>query len=63
MRWLLGKAYGFGEVGMKKRGRMLGRPARAGSSIEGPISQVKEEFRFYLESHWDLQLDFKQWND
>lgn len=48
---------------MKKRGRMLGRPARAGSFTEGPISQVKEEFRFYIENHWDLQLDFKQWND
>ena len=39
--WLLGKAYGSGEVGMKKRGRMPGRPARAGSFIEGPTRLKK----------------------
>lgn len=38
---------------------MPGRPARAESFIEGPAGQVKEEFRVYPESHWDLRLDFK----
>ena len=38
---------------------MLGRPARAESFIQGPVSQVREEFRFFpLESHRDRQQDF-----
>lgn len=53
------KAYGFGRRGIKTR-EVVRETRWAGSFMEGPVGQVKEEFRFYLENHWDLQLDFKQ---
>lgn len=59
---LSGKANGFGEVDIKT-GEDPGRPTRAESFTEGSVGQVKEKFRFYLESHWDLELDFKQQSD
>lgn len=49
--------------GVQNQERMPGRPARGQSFTEEPAGHDREEFRNYLESHCDLQLDLNKKND